>query len=205
MKKKFIVTLTEEGFGYLVNIINNGKGPAYKIKHAHILLNADAELYDYEYIRNGTAEILMFAEPLAGFRSVNVHEDKKGTGWACEIRELPERHRPHAEKIILACDDYSTHKIGSLYETFQPEEARNMARRLETHQTPKHGSWLNMAEIEPSALTRQCLTRRISHIGTLRSEIAAWEPDRNINCKNADWQSEAEDARIKPKRLYPQF
>jgi len=163
------------------------------------------EKYDYEYRRSGTAEIFMFTEPPAGFRRVSVRESKKGTDWAEEIRELLEKDYPSAEKVILVCDNYSTHKIGSLYEMFPPGHARSLVRRPEIHYTPKHGSWLNIAEIELSSLTRQCLDRRIPHIDILRSETKAWESDRNTDCKSVNWQFTTEDARIKLRRLYPQF
>lgn len=161
--------------------------------------------YDYEYKRNGTAEIFMFTEPLACFRRVSVREHKTAIDWAYEIKELLEKDYHDASKIILVCDNYPTHKISSFYEAFPAEEARNIVKKLEIHYTPKHGSWLNIAEIELSSLARQCLDRRIPNIELLKSETKAWEAERNATCKTVDWQFTTEDARIKLKRLYPQF
>ena len=161
--------------------------------------------FDYEYRRNGTAEIFMFTEPPGGWRRVNVRDNKKGTDWADEVRQLLEDDYPDAGKITLICDNYSTHTIASFYKTFPPARARNLISRPDIHYTPKHGSWLNIAEIELSAVTRQCLDRRIPDITLLRSETKAWELKRNTGCKTVDWQFMTEDARIKLKRLYPQF
>jgi hypothetical protein len=161
--------------------------------------------YDYEYKRNGTAEIFMFTGPLGCFRRVSVREHKTGVDWAYEIKELLEKDYHNVSKIILVCDNYSTHKISSFYEAFPAEDARNIVKRLEIHYTPKHGSWLNIAETELSSLTRQCLDRRIPDMELLKSETKAWELERNAKCKTVDWQFTAEDARIKLKRLYPQF
>lgn len=163
------------------------------------------ERTDYEYERNGTANIFMFTEPLGTQRYVSVTERRTASDWAEEIRKLVEVRYPEAERIRLVCDNLNTHKIGSLYETFAPEEARKIAKRLEIHYTPKHGSWLNIAEIELSALTRQCLDRRIPDIETLRNETKTWERRRNEQQKGVDWQFTNEDARIKLKRLYPKF
>ena len=163
------------------------------------------ERSDYEYERCGTANIFIFTEPLAGHRHVRVTERRTASDWAKEIRELAEVRYPEARLIRLVCDNLNTHKIGSLYEVFPPEQARRIAKRLEIHYTPKHGSWLNIAEIELSSLTVQCLTRRIPDIDTLRNETKAWERRRNEHQKNVDWQFTTDDARIKLKRLYPKF
>jgi len=160
--------------------------------------------YDYEYERNGTANIFMFTEPLPGWRHVPVTEHRTRLDWAYQVRELLEVHYPEAEGVCLVMDNLNTHNRASLYEAFEPEEARRLARRLDLHYTPKHGSWLNIAEIELSALTKQCLNRRIPDIETLRAEVAAWEAARNHNQKSVDWQFTTNDARIKLKRLYPQ-
>jgi len=157
---------------------------------------------DYEYVRNGTANVFMFTEPLNGHRYVSIRERKTGVDWAYEIKRLLEDY-PEAERIRLVCDNLNTHKLGSLYEAFPPQEARRLARRLEIHYTPKHGSWLNIAEIELSVLTRQCLDRRIPNIGMLRTETKAWERSRNERQKGGDWQFTTKDARIKLTRLYP--
>jgi hypothetical protein len=158
---------------------------------------------DYEYERNGTASIFMHTEPLGSWRQVSVRSRRTKKDWAWEIKDLLEIYYPNAERIILVCDNLNTHRLGSLYETFSPEEARKLARRLEIHYTPKHGSWLNIAEIELSALTKQCLNRRIGDITILASESQAWEKRRNEEAKNVDWQFTAKDARIRLKRLYP--
>jgi hypothetical protein len=161
--------------------------------------------YDYEYERAGTANNFMFIGPLLGWRKVNVRDTKTRSDWAHEIQELLDVDFPDAEVVRLVCDNLNTHNIASLYETFEPEEARRLARRLEIHYTPKHGSWLNIAESELSILTQQCLDRRIPDAEFLRREVTAWYGDRNRNNKLVDWQFTTTDARIKLKRLYPQF
>ena len=163
------------------------------------------ERQDGEYIRNGTCSIFIFTEPLAGWRHVDVCERRTRIDWADQIRELLEVYYPDTPKIRLVMDNLNTHSISSLYEAFPPETARSMAKRLEIHYTPKHGSWLNIAEIELSVMTRQCLDRRISSIPSLRSELAEWESARNNCQKGVDWQFTTETARIKLKRLYPKF
>jgi len=159
---------------------------------------------DYEYERNGTANIFIFAEPLAGWRHVNVRERRTSVDWAHEIKELLEVHYPQAPLVCLVCDNLNTHKIGSLYEAFEAKQARLLAKRLDIHYTPKHGNWLNIAEIELSALSRQCLKRRIPDIATLRSETHSSGQTRNEKQKGVDWQFTTDDARIKLKNLYPQ-
>jgi hypothetical protein len=160
---------------------------------------------DYEYERNGTANVFLFTEPLAGWRHVNVRERRTGVDWAHEIEELLEVHYPQAALVRLVCDNLSTHKIGSLYEALGPKQARRLAKRLDIHYTPNHGSWLNIAEIEFSALSRQCLKRRIPDMPALRRETHRWEQTRNEKQKGVDWQFTTEDARIKLKNLYPQY
>jgi DDE superfamily endonuclease len=163
------------------------------------------ERYDYEYARNGTATIFMFTEPLRGVRTVSVREHKTAIDWATEVKQLLETQYPEADRIRLVCDNLNTHGLGSLYEAFPPEQARALAARLEIHHTPKHGSWLNIAEIELSALTLQCLDRRMPDIAMLRGETQQWEQRRNASQKGVDWQFSTHDARIKLKRLYPQI
>ena len=163
------------------------------------------ERYDYEYERNGTANIFLFTEPLRGFRSVSVREHRTALDWATEIQQLLDIQSPEAPYIRLVCDNLNTHGIGSLYEAFPPEQARRLAARLEIHHTPKHGSWLNIAEIELSALTIQCLHRRLPDMQTLIDETKQWEQRRNTSQKGVDWQFSTHDARIKLKRLYPQM
>jgi len=160
---------------------------------------------DHEYQREGVANIFIHTEPLVGWRKVNVRKQRTQQDWAHEIKDLLDIHYPEAEKVCLVCDNLNTHKLGSLYETFTPEEARRLARRLEIHYTPKHGSWLNMAEIELSALSKQGLSERIPGMVTLLQETTAWTRQRNEKQKGVDWQFRTADARIKLKRLYPQF
>ena len=161
--------------------------------------------FDYEYERNGTANLFMFVEPLKGFRFVNVTARRTAVDWAYQIRELVDVHYPDAEKIVLVMDNLNTHKTGSLYEAFPAEEAWRLAQKLEIHYTPKHGSWLNIAEIELAALTKQCLDRRIPDRKTLRSEVIDWKKQRNENQKGVDWRFTTTNARIKLKRLYPRI
>ena len=147
----------------------------------------------------------MFVEPLKGFRFVNVTARRTAVDWAYQIRELVDVHYPDAEKIVLVMDNLNTHKTGSLYEAFPAEEAWRLAQKLEIHYTPKHGSWLNIAEIELAALTKQCLDRRIPDRETLRSEVTAWKKKRNETQKGVDWRFTTKNARIKLKRLYPRI
>jgi hypothetical protein len=161
--------------------------------------------YDDEYVRNGVAEIFLFVEPLAGWRHVSITEQRTRKDWALEVRELLDVHYPHAVKVRLVMDNLNTHSIASLYETFPPQEARRLAERLEIHYTPKHGSWLNMAEIELNVLNGQCLDRRIPDIATMRKEAAAWETNRNIQPAPINWRFTSENARIKLRHLYPKL
>lgn len=160
---------------------------------------------DSEYKRNGTCCIFLFTEPLAGWRHVGAHERRTRIDWAHEIRELLDIHYPKAIKIRLVMDNLNTHNLASLYEAFDPETARRLAKRLEIHYTPKHGSWLNIAEIELGAMTKQCVGRRIPSLMELNIELQEWESGRNKMQKGVDWQFTTNDARIKPRRLYPQF
>jgi len=159
---------------------------------------------DCEYLRNGTCSIFIFTEPLSGWRYAQAFPRRTKKDWAYRIQWLLNEQYPEAEKIVLVMDNLNTHAISSLYEAFPPEEAFRLAGRLEIHFTPKHGSWLNMAEIELSAMTAQCLgDRRISDIESLNKELASWYNRRNQSQKGVDWQFTAVDARIKLKRLYP--
>lgn len=158
---------------------------------------------DDEYVRNGVAEIFMEGEPLAGTRHVAVTERRTKKDWAMQIKQMLEERYPTAIKVRLVMDNLNTHGIASLYETFPPEEARRLAERLDIHYTPKHGSWLNMAEIELSVLKGQCLERRIPDMATMQAEVAAWAKDRNNGTRKINWQFTTADARIKLKRLYP--
>lgn len=158
---------------------------------------------DDEYVRNGVAEIFMEVEPLGGKRHVVVTERRTKKDWALQIQKMLDERYPDAIKVRLVMDNLNTHSISSLYETFAPEEARRLAERLEIHYTPKHGSWLNMAEIELSVLKGQCLDRRIADMETMQTEVAAWQKDRNNRQNKISWQFTTSDARIKLKRLYP--
>jgi len=161
--------------------------------------------YDSEYERNGTANIFLCTEPLRGWRSVRVREHRTAVDWATEVPHRLETQYPEADGIRLVCDNRKTHGIGSLSEAFPPEHARGLAARLAIHHTPKHGSWLNIAESALSALTLQCLDRRIPDLETLREETTQWEQKRHASHKGVDWQFSTQEARIKRKRLYPQM
>ena len=158
---------------------------------------------DSEYVRNGTCSIFVFTEPLGGRRHVSVREHRTATDWAEEIKYLSDVMYPEAEKIVLVMDNINTHKPASLYKKYPPSEARRIIRRLEIHYTPKHGSWLDMAEIELNVMTRQCLSRRIDNIETLRRELSAWESDRNNANDKILWHFRVGDAREKLISLYP--
>jgi hypothetical protein len=158
---------------------------------------------DYQYTRNGVCNIFIFTEPLAGWRHVPVSKRRTKTDWALHIQQLLDVHYPNAKKIRLVMDNLNTHGISSLYETFEPDVALKLAKRLEIHYTPKHGSWLNIAEIELSVLTMQCLDRRIPNMEFLQAELSVWAAQRNDSQKSVDWQFSTADARDKLKFLYP--
>lgn len=162
-------------------------------------------LVDHEYVRNGVAQIFLEVEPLAGRRHVSVTERRTAKDWALWIRTMLDERYPDATKVRLVLDNLNTHATASLYQTFEPREARRLAERLEFHYTPKHGSWLNVAEIELSVLQRQCLDRRIPDRETMQSQIHAWEGDRNNRPSKVDWQFTTSDARLKLKHLYPKL
>jgi hypothetical protein len=161
------------------------------------------ERFDYEYTRNGTANLFMVSEPLTGWRHVEVTDRRTAVDFAELVRDLVEEVYPDAEKVVLVMDNLNTHKLASLYEAFPPEQARRIAERLEIHHTPKHGSWLNVAEIELSVLSRQCLDRRIETREELEREVEAWEGERNERGVGVRWRFTTADARIKLHRLYP--
>jgi len=160
--------------------------------------------YDHEYERAGTACVFLFTEALAGWRQVNARPQRTAVDWAQEVAALLEGRYARAEKVILICDQLNTHAVASLYKAFPPERARRLAQRLEIHYTPKHGSWLNLAECELSVLTRHCLRNRTPSLGALLRKVTAWTRDRNARQRGVDWQFTTPDARIKLKRLYPQ-
>jgi len=158
---------------------------------------------DYEYQREGVADLFMFFEPLTGKRFVKVTDQRTRKDWANAMKGLADEIYPQAEKIVIVMDNLNTHSPASFYVTFEPEEARRLTNRFEFHYTPKHGSWLNMAEIELSVLIRQCLSRRIADKAILESEVNAWQIDRNAKVVKVDWRFTTADARIKLKHLYP--
>jgi len=161
---------------------------------------------DYEYERAGTANIFMFTEPLAGWREVTVRETKTKLDWVVEMARILEERYERCDKVILVCDNLNTHTKGAFYEAFEPERARQLVRRIAFRHTPKHGSWLNIAENELSSLTRQCVSgRRFGDIATLREETSAWSSDVNNTQRGVDWQMKVGDARTKLKSVYPKI
>ena len=159
--------------------------------------------HDPEYERQGVVNCFLVTDPLRGWRQVRVSEQRTRLDWAACVKELIDSHYPDAERIVLIMDQLNTHSPASLYEAFPPAEAKRLADKLEIHHTPKHGSWLNMAEIELSALQRQCLNRRLGDRATVEQEVAAWTAARNHAATTIDWRFTTSDARIKLKRLYP--
>ena len=159
--------------------------------------------HDYEYRRNGTTNLFMMFAPLEGWRHVKVTDRHTAADYAQVLKELSDTHFPGSAKIVLVQDNLNTHKPASLYEAFPPAEARRLVERFEWHYTPKHGSWLDMAESELGVLSSQCLDRRIPDQQVLKEEVEAWETDRNSKHAKANWQFTTADARVKLKRLYP--
>lgn len=203
-----ILELYQRPYQTQVPLICMDEQPVQLIKETRRPLPAkpgQVEAFDYEYERNGTASIFLFTEPLAGWRRVAVRERRTAVDWAREIQLLLEEDFPDFPQVILVCDQLNTHKVASLYEAFEPHQARQLVERLEIHHTPKHGSWLNIAESELSVLTRQCLDRRISELDVLKAETTAWYQQRNRLQQSVDWQFTTADARIRLKRLYPQL
>ena len=165
-----------------------------------------AERVDYEYERRGTASIFMFTEPLTGWRQATARLRRTKVDWAEEVKHLLTHEYAEAERVILVCDNLNTHTPGAFYEAFPPDEARGLLRRLEFRYTPKHGSWLNIAENELSALTRQCIgVRRIADLEILCQEIQSWANARNEKQRGVDWQFKIDDARVKLRSLYPKY
>lgn len=163
------------------------------------------EREDYHYERRGTQAIFMFFDPLAGWRRTCCRDSRTRVDWAEEIKHLLDIDYPHATKVTLVCDNLNTHSVASLYEAFPAAEAHRLARRLEIVHTPRNGSWLNVAEIELSVLSRQCLNRRIGSAEELTRELAAWQTERNADRSRVHWRFTVDDARTKLHRLYPQF
>jgi hypothetical protein len=160
---------------------------------------------DHEYVRHGTCSIFVSTEPLRGWRHVDAQPRRTRIDWAHQVDRLLTGDYPDAETVVLVMDNLNTHSIGSLYEAFEPAKAFALAQRLEIHHTPKHGSWLNIAEIELSVLTRQCLDRRIDNLDALNAELAAWQCQTNADQRQVDWQFTTADARIRLRHLYPNY
>jgi hypothetical protein len=160
---------------------------------------------DHEYVRHGTCSVFVWVEPLRGWRHVDAQHRRTKIDWAHQVQRLLTVDYPDAETVVLVMDNLNTHTLGSLYEAFEPETAFALAQRLEIHHTPKHGSWLNIAEIELSVLTRQCLDRRIDTLDTLNAELAAWQHVTNTDQRQVDWHFTTTDARTKLRHLYPHY
>ena len=175
-----------------------------EVKEALPIQPGHPQRVDYEYQREGVADLFMFFEPLAGKRFVQVTSQRTCKDWAYAMKTLSDEIYPQAEKIVVVMDNLNTHSPISFYKTFEAEEAHRLVNRFEFHYTPKHGSWLNMAEIELGVLIRQCLSRRIASKDILEREVSAWQKDRNAKIVKVHWQFTTSDARIKLKHLYPQ-
>ena len=201
-----VLDVYKEPYDPLRPVICMDESPKQLIKETRLPLErkpgCDAKV-DYEYERCGVANIFMFNEPLRGKRHVKVTERKTKTDWAHLIKEIADNYYPYVEKIRLVMDNLNTHKPSSLYEAFPPQEAKRIWDRFEFIYTPKHGSWLNMAEIELHVLNRQCLSRRIGDLDTMSKEVKAWQQDRNNKDAKINWQFTNEKARVKLKKLYP--
>jgi hypothetical protein len=187
----------------VVRVDEGGKQLIGDVREPLPVRPGSAAKQDHEYERGGMANLFMAFEPLAGRRRVEVTERKTAIDFARFLRVVSDELYPDAEKIVLVCDNLNTHTPAALYEAFEPAEARRLAERFEWHHTPKHGSWLNVAEMELSVLARQCLDRRIPDLETLRREVRAWEQKRNAAVVKVDWQFTTADARVKLKKLYP--
>lgn len=201
-----VLDVYKEAYNKLFPVICMDESPKQLIKETRIPIKMKRSCprkEDYEYERWGVANVFMANEPLAGKRFVKVTDQKKKADWAIFIRELADKFYPNAKKIRLVMDNYGTHKAAALYEAFRPEEAKRIWDRFEFIYTPKHGSWLNMAEIELHVLMSQCLNRRIDKIEVMKSEVEAWQKHRNNRKAIINWQFKTDDARIKLKRLYP--
>ncbi len=189
----------------LVCIDEASKQPAKETREPLSTTVGKPARYDYEYERNGVSNLFMIFAPLEGWRHVEVTDRRTRVDFAHGLKEVVDVHFPEADQIVLVSDNLNTHKPAALYEVFAPEEARRIIEKLEWHYTPKHGSWLDMAEIELSVLQQQCLDRRIPDQETLKREVAAWERKRNQHAVKANWRFTMADARIKLKKLYPSF
>lgn len=187
----------------VVCVDEGGKQLIGEVREPLPLRPGSAAKQDAEYVRGGVANLFMAFEPLAGRRQVTVTQRKTSVDFAHFMKQLADQHYPDAQRIVLVCDNLSTHSPAAFYEAFEPVEARRLAERFEWHDTPKHGSWLNVAEMELSVLTRQCLDRRIPDQATLAREVLAWQAQRNQAQVQVHWQFTTADARVKLKKLYP--
>jgi hypothetical protein len=202
-----VLDIYKRPYDSLRPLICMDESPRQLIRATRLALAAapgKAEREDYEYERCGVCNIFMAVEPLAGKRLVRVTERKTRTDWATFLEEIAANYE-HAEKITLVMDNLNTHTPGSLYETFTPPKAKALWERFEFVHTPKHGSWLNMAEIELNVLIRQCLSRRMESIELMRGEVKSWQAQRDTRGAKIDWQFTTDKARVKLKRLYPTF
>jgi len=199
----------EKPYDPKVPVICMDEQPVQLVKEVKVPLpatKAHPKRVDYEYERAGVTNVLMFTEPLSGWRDVVIRTKKTKVDWAIEMANLLDNRYADCEKVIVVCDNLNTHTKGAFYKAFSPARARSLARRIEFHYTPKHGSWLNIAENELSSLTRQCVAgRRIGGEQELREETSAWSADVNDSQRGVDWQMKVEDARIKLKSLYPKI
>ena len=202
-----VLEIYEKPYDAAVPVLCMDEQPVQLLRETRPPLPATAEharRVDYEYERAGTATIFMFSEPLAGWREVAVRERKTKIDWATEMARLLEGRYAQCTKVILVCDNLNTHTKGAFYEAFAPDRARSLVRRIDFRHTPKHGSWLNVAENELSSLTRQCVSgRRFADIAALRDETRAWSIDVNTTQRGVDWQMKIDDARTKLKSVYP--
>ncbi len=202
-----VLEVHEKPYDARYPVLNMDEQPVQLLKETRRPIPATKEhgkRVDYEYERAGTANIFMFTEPLAGWREVSVRKTKTKVDWAIEMARLLEGRYAKCEKVLLVCDNLNTHTKGAFYEAFEPQRARELVRRIEFHHTPKHGSWLNVAENELSSLTRQCVAgRRFGDVEALREETAAWCSDVNSTQRGVDWQMKIDDARTKLKSVYP--
>jgi hypothetical protein len=202
-----VLDLYERPYDPNCPIVNMDEQPVQLVKETRQPLAAgpgQPRRYDHEYERAGTGCVFLFTEALPGWRHVSVRPQRTAVDWAQELAALLEGRYAQAEKVIVICDNLNTHTIASFYKAFTPEKARRLARRLEIHYTPKHGSWLNIAECELSVLARQCLRTRTPSLPALARKVTPWARDRNARQRGVDWQFTTENARIKLKRLYPQ-
>lgn len=202
-----VLDIYKRPYDPLLPVVCMDESPRQLIRETRLSLPAKpgyARREDYEYERCGVCNIFMAVEPLVGKRIVRITERKTKIDWSIFLEEIS-KHYEHVEKIILVMDNLNTHTPGSLYETFPPSKAKSLLDRFEFIYTPKHGSWLNIAEIELNILIKQCLSRRIGSIGEMRTEVAQWETQRNNSRYKINWQFTTDDARIKLRRLYPTF